>query len=86
MESLNPLGNAQNSLKKSTTGLTPFQCILGYQPPLFPWTGEPSVIPAIDHCFFAKAKGFGIQHIFIFSEMYTNIKVRLMSEDLHNLQ
>ncbi|KAK3508103.1 hypothetical protein QTP70_014278 [Hemibagrus guttatus] len=29
-------------------GLTPFQCMLGYQPPLFPWSGEPSDIPAIE--------------------------------------
>ena len=33
---------AQNSLRQNTTELTPFQCILGYQPPLFPWSGEPS--------------------------------------------
>ncbi len=39
---------AQNSLRKPSTGLTPFQCILGYQPPLFPWSGEPSNVPAVD--------------------------------------
>ncbi|XP_016140413.1 uncharacterized protein [Sinocyclocheilus grahami] len=42
---------AQNSLTQTTTGLTPFQCILGYQPPLFSWTGEPSEVPAVDHWF-----------------------------------
>ncbi|KAK3506429.1 hypothetical protein QTP70_002153 [Hemibagrus guttatus] len=39
---------AQNSLRPPATGLTPFQCVLGYQPPLFPWSGEPSNVPATD--------------------------------------
>ncbi|KAK3575531.1 hypothetical protein QTP86_029277, partial [Hemibagrus guttatus] len=39
---------AQNSLTHSSTGLTPIQCILGYQPPLFPWTGEPSDVPSVN--------------------------------------
>ncbi len=39
---------AQNSLRKPATGITPFQCILGYQPPLFPWSGEPSNVPAVN--------------------------------------
>ncbi|KAK3548969.1 hypothetical protein QTP70_022645, partial [Hemibagrus guttatus] len=38
---------AQNSLTHSSTGLTPFQCVSGYQPPLFPWSGEPSNILAV---------------------------------------
>ncbi|KAI2652533.1 Transposon Tf2-8 polyprotein [Labeo rohita] len=42
---------AQNSLRQDTTGLTPFQCILGYQSPLFPWMEEPSNVPAVDHWF-----------------------------------
>ncbi|KAK3566144.1 hypothetical protein QTP86_028465, partial [Hemibagrus guttatus] len=39
---------AQNSLIHSSTGLTPFQCMLGYQPPLFPWLGEPSDVSAVE--------------------------------------
>ncbi|KAK3527262.1 hypothetical protein QTP86_018631, partial [Hemibagrus guttatus] len=39
---------AQNFLIHSSTGLTPFQCVLGYQPPLFPWSGEPSDVPAVE--------------------------------------
>ncbi|KAK3556237.1 hypothetical protein QTP70_006923 [Hemibagrus guttatus] len=42
---------AQNSLHQPSTGLTPFQCILGYQAPLFPWSGEPSNVPAVDYWF-----------------------------------
>ncbi|KAK3543641.1 hypothetical protein QTP70_025987 [Hemibagrus guttatus] len=39
---------AQNSLIHSSMGLTPFQCVLGYQPPLFPWSGELSNVPAVE--------------------------------------
>ncbi len=42
---------AQNSLHQISTGLTPFQCVLGFQPPLFPWSGEPSDVPAVDYWF-----------------------------------
>ncbi|KAK3561077.1 hypothetical protein QTP86_026362, partial [Hemibagrus guttatus] len=42
---------AQNSLRQPSTGLTPFQCVLGYQPPLFPWSGEPSDVPAVNRWF-----------------------------------
>ncbi len=41
----------QNSLRQQTTGLSPFQCVLGFQPPLFPWDGEPSDVPAVDYWF-----------------------------------
>ncbi|KAL0149332.1 hypothetical protein M9458_055370 [Cirrhinus mrigala] len=39
---------AQNSLHKPSTGLTPFQCVLEFQPLLFPWSGEPSDLPAVN--------------------------------------
>lgn len=39
---------AQNSLQKPSTGLTPFQCIMGFQPPLFPWSGETTEVPAVN--------------------------------------
>uniref|UniRef100_A0A4W5ND50 Chromo domain-containing protein n=1 Tax=Hucho hucho TaxID=62062 RepID=A0A4W5ND50_9TELE len=42
---------AQNSLQQPATGLTPFQCVLGYQPPVFPWPGEPSGVPSVDFWF-----------------------------------
>ncbi|KAK3540092.1 hypothetical protein QTP70_025661, partial [Hemibagrus guttatus] len=32
----------------TSMGLTPFQCVLGYQLPLFPWSDEPSDVPAMD--------------------------------------
>ncbi|KAK3558224.1 hypothetical protein QTP86_013978 [Hemibagrus guttatus] len=38
---------AQNSLTHSSTGQTPFQCVLGHQPPLFPWSDESSNVPAV---------------------------------------
>ncbi|KAL0172961.1 hypothetical protein M9458_033272 [Cirrhinus mrigala] len=42
---------AQNSLKQQATGLTPFQCVLGYQPPMLPWSEEPSDLPSVDFWF-----------------------------------
>ncbi len=54
---------AQNSLRQDTTGLTPFQCVLGYQPPLFPWTGEPSEVPALDYWFRASERVWDSAHV-----------------------
>ncbi|KAK3562595.1 hypothetical protein QTP86_002072 [Hemibagrus guttatus] len=53
---------AQNSLHQPTTGLTPFQCVRGYQPPLFPWDGEPSDVPAVDHWFRESEKVWDSAH------------------------
>ncbi len=54
---------AQNSLRQETTGLTPFQCVLGYQPPLFPWTEERSEVPAVDHWFRESERVWDSAHI-----------------------
>ncbi|KAG1954691.1 retrotransposable element [Pimephales promelas] len=54
---------AQNSLRQSSTGLTPFQCILGYQPPLFPWNGEPSNVPAVHHWFQMSERVWDSAHV-----------------------
>ncbi len=54
---------AQNSLRQETTGLTPFQCVLGFQPPLFPWTGEPSEVPAVDHWFRESEREWDSAHV-----------------------
>ncbi|KAL0204378.1 hypothetical protein M9458_002396, partial [Cirrhinus mrigala] len=54
---------AQNSLRKPATGLTPFQCILGYQPPLFPWSGEPTNLPAVDHWLRRSEKTWNKAHV-----------------------
>uniref|UniRef100_A0AAQ4PEW7 Integrase catalytic domain-containing protein n=1 Tax=Gasterosteus aculeatus aculeatus TaxID=481459 RepID=A0AAQ4PEW7_GASAC len=40
---------AQNSHKSTSTRISPFQCMLGFQPALFPWSGEPSEILAVDN-------------------------------------
>ena len=54
---------AQNSLRQTTTGLTPFQCVLGYQPPLFPWSGEPSEVPAVNHWFQQSERVWDSAHV-----------------------
>jgi hypothetical protein len=39
---------AHNSLMHSSLGLTLFQCVLGYQPPMFAWEVEPGTVPAVN--------------------------------------
>ncbi|KAI2649350.1 Transposon Tf2-6 polyprotein [Labeo rohita] len=53
---------AQNSLRQDTTGLTPFQCVLGFQPPLFPWSGGPSDVPTVDHWFRESERVWDMAH------------------------
>ncbi|KAL0148254.1 hypothetical protein M9458_056486, partial [Cirrhinus mrigala] len=65
-------GYAQNSLLQDTTGLTPFQCILGYQPPLFPWTEEPSNVPAVDHWFRESERVWDSAHHHLQQAVHSN--------------
>uniref|UniRef100_A0A674DEN5 Gypsy retrotransposon integrase-like protein 1 n=1 Tax=Salmo trutta TaxID=8032 RepID=A0A674DEN5_SALTR len=39
---------AQNSLRHSSTNLSPFQCVLGYQPVLAPWHQSQTEAPAVE--------------------------------------
>lgn len=54
---------AQNSLIHSTTKLTPFQCVLGYQPPLCPWDPTKSDIPVIDDWFRRAERVWELTHL-----------------------
>ncbi|KAK3569967.1 hypothetical protein QTP86_007794 [Hemibagrus guttatus] len=54
---------AQNSLRQPTTGLTPFQCMLSYQPLLFPWDGELSDVLAVDYWFRESERVWGSAHL-----------------------
>jgi len=54
---------AQNSLQKPATGLTPFKCVLGFQPPLFPWSGEPSELPAVNEWLQWSEETWNCSHI-----------------------
>uniref|UniRef100_A0AAY5KVD2 Chromo domain-containing protein n=1 Tax=Esox lucius TaxID=8010 RepID=A0AAY5KVD2_ESOLU len=54
---------AQNSLRHSSTSLTPFQCVLGYQPVLAPWQSQPETgAPAVDDWFRRAEDTWSVAH------------------------
>ncbi len=69
---------AQNSLRQPSTGLTPFQCMLGYQPPLFPWSGEPSEVPSVDYWFRESESVWDAAH----HQLQRALRRRKMTADL----
>ncbi|KAK3528500.1 hypothetical protein QTP70_000474 [Hemibagrus guttatus] len=70
---------AQNSLRQPTMGLTPFQCVLGYQPPLFPWDGEPL---DIDYRFWESERVWESAH----QQLQRALRRRRMTADLRSSQ
>ncbi|XP_023806684.1 uncharacterized protein LOC111946757 [Oryzias latipes] len=42
---------AHNSMTSSATGMSPFECSLGYQPPLFPEQETEVAVPSIQHLY-----------------------------------
>ncbi|KAK3521387.1 hypothetical protein QTP70_004123 [Hemibagrus guttatus] len=69
---------AQNSLRQPTTGLTPFQCVFGYQPPLFPWDGKPLDVPAVDYWFRESERVWDSAHL----QLQRALRRRRMTADL----
>ncbi|KAK3518378.1 hypothetical protein QTP86_003532 [Hemibagrus guttatus] len=62
--------------------LTPFQCVLGYQPPLFPWDGEPSDVPAVDYWFRESERVWGEAH----RQLQRAVRRRRTTADLRRSQ
>ena len=54
---------AQNSLRHSSTNLSPFQCILGYQPVLAPWHQGQTNAPAVDNWFRRAEETWEAAHV-----------------------
>ncbi|XP_051563625.1 uncharacterized protein LOC127446611 [Myxocyprinus asiaticus] len=54
---------AQNSLQKPPMGMTPFQCVLGFQPPLFPWSGESTELSAINDWLWRSEEVWNQAHV-----------------------
>jgi hypothetical protein len=54
---------AQNSLHHSSTNLSPFQCVLGYQPFLAPWHQSQTEAPAVDDWFWRAEETWDAAHV-----------------------
>ncbi|KAK3571392.1 hypothetical protein QTP86_010710 [Hemibagrus guttatus] len=68
---------AQNSLIHSSTGLTPFQCVLGYQPPLFPWSGEPFDVLVVEEWYRLSQEVWERAHVQLQRPRYTKAAMTL---------
>ncbi len=57
--------NMLNSLCKPAMGITHFQCVLGFQPRLQPWSEEPSELPAVDSWLQRSEETWNDAHIYL---------------------
>ena len=53
----------QNSLRHSSTNLTPFQCVLGYQTVLAAWHQSQTEAPAVDDLFWRVEETWDAAHV-----------------------
>ncbi|KAK6323383.1 hypothetical protein J4Q44_G00057220 [Coregonus suidteri] len=70
---------AQNSLRHSSTQLTPFQCVLGYQPVLAPWHESQIEAPAVDEWVRRSEETWNAAHV----HLQRAIRRQKTSADLH---
>ncbi|KAK3545165.1 hypothetical protein QTP70_001783 [Hemibagrus guttatus] len=70
---------AENSLRQESTKL-PFQCILGYQPPLCPWSAEPSEAPTVDHWFRESERVWESAHV----HLQRTVRRQKVKADVHH--
>ncbi|KAI2650942.1 Transposon Ty3-I Gag-Pol polyprotein [Labeo rohita] len=61
--SLSSGNHSQTERKIQELGQPPLQRILGYQPPLFLWTEEPSEVPAVANWFRASERMWNLAHV-----------------------
>lgn len=54
---------AQNILRQFSTNLSPFQCVLGYQPVLAPWHQSQTEAPAVDDWFRRAEETWDAAHV-----------------------
>ena len=70
---------AQNSLRHSSTNLTPFQCVLGYQPVLAPWQQSQIEAPAVDEWVRRSEETWNAAHV----HLQRALRRHKASADLH---
>ncbi len=78
LEPVPGLGRVCAELSSPALHWTPFQCALGYQPPLFPWSGEPSDVPSIDYWFRESERVWDAAH----HQLQRAVRRRKMTADL----